>query len=186
MICSSSWVFNKKEKGNNDLYAQFQLKSRIAAEEIVNCVLFKFMQLGGKNLYKKQHQSMETETLVMLLFVCNRTDQGSIISDTKQMLETALEDIKENGMMLKEFKNKEIPYFMLRLITPCLPAATKPTNDKAYNHYKEQGKKAFHFEVAKKNVNYFKYISSHTYKLRLKMKYLGKFKDSLGPLGKIP
>jgi hypothetical protein len=49
---------------------------------------------------------METETPVMLLFVCNVTDQESIISDTKQILETALEEIKENGMIWKNLKKR--------------------------------------------------------------------------------
>ncbi len=68
-------MFNKKENGSNNIFVRFQLKSHIATEEIVNLVSFKFMQLGSKNLYKKQHQSMETETPVMLLFVYNGTDQ---------------------------------------------------------------------------------------------------------------
>jgi hypothetical protein len=115
---------------------------------------------------------METETPVMLLFVCNRTDQEIIFSDTKQILETALEDIKENGMMPEEFKNKEMLHFMLRLNALCHLAVDKPTNNKAYDPYKEQGKKAFRFQVAKEDVNYFKYISSHAHKLRLEIKYL--------------
>jgi hypothetical protein len=36
MISGGSWVFNKKEKGNNNLYAKFRLKSQINTEEIVN------------------------------------------------------------------------------------------------------------------------------------------------------
>jgi hypothetical protein len=63
MISCGSWVFNKKEKSNNDVFARFCLKSQIATEEIVNCMLFKFTQLGGNNLYKKQHQAMKTEPL---------------------------------------------------------------------------------------------------------------------------
>ena len=83
MISKGSWVFNKKEKGSNNVYARFRLKSQVNTEEIVNRVSFKFSCLGGKNLQKKQHQAMETETPLMLLFVCNGTDQASIISDTK-------------------------------------------------------------------------------------------------------
>jgi hypothetical protein len=52
---------------------------------------------------------MEMETPLMLLFVCNGMDQASIISDTKQLLDTALDDIKQNGMPPKEFENKDIP-----------------------------------------------------------------------------
>jgi hypothetical protein len=89
MICGGSWVFNKKEKGGNGVYARFRLKSQVETEEIINCVSFEFSCLGGKNLYKKQHQAMETETPLMLLFVCNRMDQASIVSDTKQMLDTS-------------------------------------------------------------------------------------------------
>jgi hypothetical protein len=32
MISGGSWVFNKKEKGNNNVYARFRLKSKIPTE----------------------------------------------------------------------------------------------------------------------------------------------------------
>ena len=48
---------------------------------------------------------METETLFMLLFICNGTDQASSISDTRQMLDTALDDVKQHGMLPQEFEN---------------------------------------------------------------------------------
>jgi hypothetical protein len=105
MISGGSWVLNKKAKGSNNVYARFRLKSQVNTDEIMNRVSFKFSCLGGKNLQKKQHQAMETETPLMLLFVCNSTDQASIISDTKQMLDTALDNIKQNGMLPKEYKN---------------------------------------------------------------------------------
>jgi hypothetical protein len=71
MISSGSRVFNKKEEGSNDLYTRFRLKSQVDTEEIINRVSFEFSCLSGKNLYKKQHQAMETETPLMLLFVYN-------------------------------------------------------------------------------------------------------------------
>ncbi len=175
MISSGSWVFNKKEKGSNDIYACFRLKSQVQMEDIVNRVSFEFNRLGGKNLYKKQHQGMETETLVMLLFVCNSTDQGSIKTDTRQLLETALDDINLNGMVPKEFKNRDIPYFTLKLSAPQMLFESKQTINKAYDHAKEHGKKAFHFEVAKSDISYFKFLSSHAHRLRLDTKYFGKF-----------
>jgi hypothetical protein len=36
MISGGSWVFNKNEKGSNDKYAQFCLKSQVLTEEIIN------------------------------------------------------------------------------------------------------------------------------------------------------
>jgi hypothetical protein len=56
MISGGSWVFKKKEKGSNDVYARFRLKSQVNMEEIVNWVSFESSCLGGKNLQKKQHQ----------------------------------------------------------------------------------------------------------------------------------
>jgi hypothetical protein len=53
MISGGSWVFNKIEKGSNDVYTRFRLKSQVDTEEIVNWVSFKFSCLGGKNLQKK-------------------------------------------------------------------------------------------------------------------------------------
>jgi hypothetical protein len=114
---------------------------------MVNRVSFEYNRLGGKNLYQKQHQVMETETPVMLLFVCNGTDQWSIKTNTRQILETALHDIKLNGMVPEEFKNRDIPYFTLKLSAPQMPSELKQTTNKAYDHAKEHGKKAFHFKV---------------------------------------
>ncbi len=170
MISGRNWSFNKKERGNNDVYALFRLKSQIPTKDIINQVSFEFLRLGGKSLYLMQHQAMETETPVLLLFVCNGTDTASIISDTKQMLDSAYEDIDENGMMPEEYKNKDIPHFTLRVNVPLLPADTKLNTYKGYNHYKEHGKQAFHFEVAKEDVPYFKLVSSHAHRLQLENK----------------
>ncbi len=149
----------------------------------MNQVSFEFSCLGSKNLQKKQHQAMETETPLMLLFVCNGMDQASIISDTKQMLNTALDNIKQNGMLPEEFENRDIPHFTLCLNVPLLPAETKLTNNKGYDHYKEHGKKAFHFEVAKEDINYFKYLSAHAHRMKIEAKYFGKFSKFTGTLG---
>ena len=93
MISGGSWVFNKKEKGSNDVYGRFRLKSQIHTEEIINCVSFEFSRMDGKNIFKKQHQAMETKTPYMFLFVNNGTDQSSILNDTRQMLDLAYNDI---------------------------------------------------------------------------------------------
>jgi hypothetical protein len=152
-------------------------------EEIINRVSFKFSCLDGKNLQKKQHQAMDTETPLMLLFVCNGTDQASIILDTRQMLNTVLDDIEQNGMLPEEFKNKDIPHLTIRLKVLHLPAETKSSNNKGYDHYKEHGKKAFHFEVAKEEINYFRYLSTHAHRMKLNVKYFGKFAKFMGTLG---
>ena len=60
---------------------------------------FEFSRLGSKKLEKKARQTMDTETPLMLLFVCNGTEQANGKADTKQMLELALDDIKQNGML---------------------------------------------------------------------------------------
>jgi hypothetical protein len=130
MISGGSWVFSKKEKGSNDIFAHFRLKSQVETEEIINRISFEFSRLGGKNLYKKQNQAMETETPVMLRFVCNGTNQGSIKSDTWQMLETALDNIEQNGMVPEEFKNRDIPFFTLKVNAPRVPSESKQSTNK--------------------------------------------------------
>jgi hypothetical protein len=182
MISGGSWVFNKKEKGSNNVYTRFRSKSQVDTEKIINRISFEFSCLSGKNLYKKQNQAMEMETPIMLLFVCNWMDQASIISDTKQMLDTAFDNIEQNGMLPEEFKNKEIPHFTIRLNVPC-PAETKLLNNRRYDHYKEQGKKAIHFEVKKEEINYFKYLSAHARRLKLNVMYFGKFAKFTATLG---
>ena len=125
MISGGSWVFNKKEKGSNNIYGRFRLKSQIPTEDIINCVSFEFSRVGGKTIFKKQHQAMETETPLMLLFICNGTDHSSILSDPRQMLDLAYDDIETNGMMPEEFNNKDIPEFSLRVNVPRMPSNGK-------------------------------------------------------------
>jgi hypothetical protein len=40
---------------------------------------------------------------------------------------------------------------------------------------KNRGKKAFHFEVAKSDIPFFKFLSNHAHKMKLDTKYFGKF-----------
>jgi hypothetical protein len=167
MISGESWVFNKKDKGNNDVYACFCLKSQVAADDIISQVSFDFTRLGGSKINKKPMQAMETETPMMLLFVCNGSDQGSVMTDIKQMLEKAHEDIEVDGMMPKEFENRYIPVFALKLNVPRLPEKKSAQDSKMYGHFCEQGKKAFHLEVAKSDIPFFKYLASHAHRMKL-------------------
>jgi hypothetical protein len=70
----------------------------VPTEDIINQVSFKFTCLGGAKIYKKQMQAMETETLMMLLFVSNGTEHSSISADLKQLLELAYNDIDTEGI----------------------------------------------------------------------------------------
>ena len=64
---------------------------------------------------------METETPMMLLFVCNRTDHSSITTDIRQILDIAYQDINEESMMPEQYNNWDIPKFSIRLNVPRLP-----------------------------------------------------------------
>ncbi len=157
MISGGSWVFNKKEKGSSDVYARFRLKSQVSTEEIINRVSFEFTRLGGTKINKKPMQAMETETPIMLLFVGNGTEHSSITADLQQILELAYEDIETERMMPEEYENKDMPAFSLKLNVPRLPE-TKKQDNKAYDHFREQGKKAFHFIYRSSN----SYATTHT------------------------
>ncbi len=85
-------------------------------------------------------------------------------------------------MLPKEFEDKDNPHFTLCLNVPHLPAKTKPSSKKGYDHYKEHGKKAFHSEVAKEEINYFEYLSAHMHRMKLNVKYFGKFAKFTGTL----
>ena len=128
---------------------------------------------------------METKTPFMLLFVYNGTDQGSVISDTKHMLDLALDDIEEHGMLPQEFETKDVPHFTLRLNVPRLPATgdNKSSFGKGIDHFKEHGKKAFHFEAAKEDTKYFKFLSGHANQMKLEAKFCGKFAKYTATLG---
>jgi hypothetical protein len=120
---------------------------------------------------------------MMLLFVCNGTDQGSITTDIKQMLEIAHEDIDVDGMMPEEFENQDIPVFALRVNVVRLPEKKSAQYTKTYDHFREQGKKAFHLEVAKSDIPFFKYLANHVHRMKLDIKYFGKFSKLTATLG---
>jgi hypothetical protein len=105
MISGGSWVFDKKDKGSSEVFAQFRLKSQEMAEEIINRVSFEFTRLGGSRLSKKAMQAMETETPMMLLFVCNGTGHSSISTDILQILDIAYKNINEEGMMPEQYES---------------------------------------------------------------------------------
>jgi hypothetical protein len=123
---------------------------------------------------KKQMQAIETETPTMLLFISNRTVHSSIYTDLRQLLELAYDNIESELMMPEEYKNRDMSAFSLKLNGPCLPEKKKDDN-KAYDHFREQGKKAFHFEVAKSDISFFKYLSNHAHRMKLDTRYFGKF-----------
>jgi hypothetical protein len=118
MISGGSWVSNKKEKGNNNVCARFRLKSQVPTKDIINRILFEFICLGGSKINKKPMQAMETETPMMLLFVCNGTDQASLATDIRLILELAYKDIETDGMIPEEYENQDIPAFSTRLNFP--------------------------------------------------------------------
>ncbi len=127
-------------------------------------------------------QAMEAETPMMLLFASNRTEHSSITTDFKQLLELAYNDIKTELMMPEEYKNRDMPPFSLKQNVPRLPEKKKNDN-KAYDHFREQGKKAFHFKVGKSDVPFFKFLSNHTHEMKLDTKYFGKFAKLTETLG---
>ncbi len=184
MISGGSWVFEKKEKGNGKVFSRFRLMSQEKADKIINRVSFEFNQLGGSWLSKKTMQAMETETPMMLLFVCNGTDQSSIATNLRHMLDIAYKDINEEGMMPEQYENRDLPKFALRLNVPCLPKKKSAKDNKAYDHLREHGKKAFHLEVAKSDQEFFTFLANHANTMGLDAKYFGKFAKLTATLGK--
>ena len=76
--------------------------------------------------------------------------------------------------MPEEFDHMEVPEFMLRLNAPRLPSQPKQ-NHKTYDHFKDQGKKAYHCEVAKELLPFFKFLRNYAHRLWREVKYFGKF-----------
>ncbi len=81
-------------------------------------MLFEFTWFGGTKIYKKPMQAMETEMPMMLLFVSNGTDNGSIMLDMRQLLELAYDDIKMGCMLPEEYEDRDMPAFSLKLNIP--------------------------------------------------------------------
>ena len=92
----------------------------------------------------------------------------------KQLLTLAYNDIKTKLMMPEEYKNRDIPAFGLKTNAPRLPEKKKNDN-KAYSHFHEQGKKAFHFEIATSDIPFFKFLCNDAHKTKLDTKYFGKY-----------
>jgi hypothetical protein len=67
---------------------------------------------------------------------------------------------------------------------PRLPEKKSAKDNKAYDHLREHGKKAFHLEVAKSDQEFFTFLSNHAHRMGLDAKYFGKFAKLTGTLGK--
>ncbi len=50
MLSDGSWVFNKKERGSNDIYARFCLRSQEPVEDMVTRISFEFSRMGKSKL----------------------------------------------------------------------------------------------------------------------------------------
>ncbi len=46
-------MFNKKDKGSNEVYARFRLKLTVPVEDMVTRISFGFSCMGGSKIYKK-------------------------------------------------------------------------------------------------------------------------------------
>jgi hypothetical protein len=50
MLSGRSWVFKKKDKGSNNVYARFRLKSTVPAEDMVTRISFEFSRMGSSKI----------------------------------------------------------------------------------------------------------------------------------------
>jgi hypothetical protein len=67
-------------------------------------------------------------------------------------------------------------------MTP-LPEKKLAQDNKAYDHIHEQGKKAFHLEVAKSDIPFFTFLANCMHRMKLDTKYFGKFAKLTAMLG---
>jgi hypothetical protein len=102
----------------------------------------------------------------------------------RQLLDLAYQDIEEESMMPEEYENRDIPRFAIRLNVPRLPQKKSSKENKAYDHMREQGKRAFHLEVAKPDLAFFTFLATHAHRMGLDTKYFGKFAKLTATLGK--
>ena len=87
-------------------------------------------------------------------------------------------------MMPEQYENQDIPKFSIRLNVPQLPEKKSARDNKAYDHIREQGKKAFHLEVAKQDLAFFTFLATHAHRMGLDTNYFGKFAKLTATLGK--
>ena len=86
-------------------------------------------------------------------------------------------------MMPKEYANQNILVFSLRLNVPHLPEKKYAQDNRAYDHISEQGKKASHLEVAKSDIPFYTFLACHAHRMKLDIKYFGKFAKLTATLG---
>ncbi len=86
-------------------------------------------------------------------------------------------------MMPKEYANQNILVFSLRLNVPHLPEKKYAQDNRAYDHISEQGKKASHLEVAKSDIPFYTFLACHAHRMKLDIKYFGKFAKFTATLG---
>ena len=86
--------------------------------------------------------------------------------------------------MPEQYENRDIPKFSIRMNVPWLPEKKSMRDNKAYDHIREQGKKAFHLEVAKQDLAFFTCLATHLHRMGLDTKYFGKFAKLTATLGK--
>ncbi len=86
--------------------------------------------------------------------------------------------------MPEQYESRDLPNFALRLNVPCFPEKKSAKDNKSYDHIREQGKKAFHLEVAKSDLAFFTFLATHPHRMGLDTKYFGKFAKLTETLGR--
>ena len=181
-INGGSWCFDpKSDKPTNDIYASFRLKSTLPLEEVLQAVGFEFKRIGGGMLMKKKHQSLNTETPYMLLFVHNKTEESSVCRDLTDIFKMVRDQLREDDLLPEEYdrdeNEREIP-FAIRVNGPRMPGEQRKKNnkkDKNFDRLNDQGKKVIHFEVAKEDLAEFSFLAEAAHRMGLDTEYWGKF-----------
>lgn len=181
-IQGGSWCFDpKQDKPTNDIYASVRIKSTVPLEELLQAVGFEWKRIGGGDLRPKKHQSIWTETPYMLLFVYNKTEEESIIRDLQAMFKIARDVLREEDLLPSEYERPEGEEvsFAIRVNGPRIPGMRrdnkKKKKDNDFDRLQDQGKKAFHFEVAKEDIKEFSFIAEQCHRMGLDKEFFGKF-----------
>ena len=111
----------------------------------------------------------------------NRTEEDSIIRDLQAMFKIARESLSAEDMLPSEYEREEGDEvkFAIRVNGPRMPGQKrdkkKKKKDNDFDRLQDQGKKAFHFEVAKEDIREFSFLAEYCHRVGLDREFFGKF-----------
>jgi hypothetical protein len=122
-------------------------------EEVLSRIRQEWRKNGGNRLGVKELKTHVTKGAIVLYHLYNQGHEGTILAETKRMLEEARDLEEEEAMDDFEYGEKDVPEFTLRLMVPKIPGQDTTRLNKLPWRVAAQ-RKALHIEAAAANVKH--------------------------------